>query len=119
MEMLRGRTPDMVRKEIFVYLMAYNLLRAIMWDAADTNNVSKRLISLQTSRQYLKSFITALLNAGKIKSQILYKTMLDKIVQKLLPERSDRTEPRVIKRRQKSYPFMTKPRNATKPQIAA
>ncbi|WP_186538679.1 hypothetical protein [Dulcicalothrix desertica] len=45
--------------------------------------------------------------------------MLDKIVQKLLPDRSDRTEPRVIKRRQKSYPFMTKPRNATKPQIAA
>ena len=119
MEMLRGKTPDMVRKEIFVYLMAYNLLRAIMWEAADTNNVSKRLISLQTSRQYLKSFITALLNTGKRKSQILYKTMLDKIAQKLLPERSDRTEPRVIKRRQKSYPFMTKPRNATKPQSAA
>ncbi len=44
---------------------------------------------------------------------------LIKLYKKLLPERSDRTEPRVIKRRKKSYPLMTKPRNPTKPQIAA
>lgn len=34
MEMLRGKTPEMVRKEIYVHLMAYNLLRALMWEAA-------------------------------------------------------------------------------------
>jgi hypothetical protein len=33
MEMLRGKTPDMVRKEIYVHLMAYNLLRTVMWQA--------------------------------------------------------------------------------------
>lgn len=34
MEILNGKTPEMVRKEIYVYLMAYNLLRTLMWDAA-------------------------------------------------------------------------------------
>ena len=34
MEMLRGKTPEMVRKEIYAHLMAYNLLRALMWEAA-------------------------------------------------------------------------------------
>ena len=33
MEQLRGRTPDMVRKELYVYLLAYNLLRTLMWEA--------------------------------------------------------------------------------------
>ena len=119
MEMLPGKRNDMVRKEIFVHLMAYNLLRAVMWEAACVANVSKALVSLQTTRQYLKNFINEFASVGISQCKRLYQLMLDKVVQKLLPKRSDRTEPRVLKRRPKSYPRMTKPRSATKPQIAA
>ena len=33
MDELRGKTPQMVRKEIYVHLIAYNLLRTLMWEA--------------------------------------------------------------------------------------
>ena len=33
MEVLRCKTPSMVRKELYVYLLAYNLLRSLMWSA--------------------------------------------------------------------------------------
>lgn len=40
MDELRGKTPQMVRKEIYVHLMAYNLLRILMWEAGITKGVS-------------------------------------------------------------------------------
>lgn len=36
MDVLRCKTPSMVRKEIFVFLLAYNLLRSLMWSAGTT-----------------------------------------------------------------------------------
>lgn len=36
MDVLRCKTPAMVRKEIHVYLLAYNLLRSLMWSAGTT-----------------------------------------------------------------------------------
>ncbi len=46
MEMLRGKTPAMVRKEIYVHLMAYNLLRTLMWEAAKKAGVTPMRISM-------------------------------------------------------------------------
>ena len=34
MEMLRSKTPEMVRKEVGVHLLAYNLIRGVMAEAA-------------------------------------------------------------------------------------
>jgi hypothetical protein len=90
-----------------------------MWSAACVADVSKALVSLQTARQHLKNFINEFASAGMSKCRHLYRVMLDKVVQKLLPSRSDRIEPRVLKRRPKSYPRMTKPRHTIKTQIAA
>ncbi len=46
MEMLLGKTPEMVRKEIWVHLMADNLLRTLMWEAAQQSQVSPLRVSL-------------------------------------------------------------------------
>lgn len=56
MEMLRAKTPEMVRKEIFVHLMAYNLLRALMWESAKQAGVSPLRVSVQGSRQHMIEF---------------------------------------------------------------
>ena len=40
MDILRGKTPDMVRKEIYVHLLAYNLLRTVMWQAGKQKEVN-------------------------------------------------------------------------------
>ncbi|MGK7887446.1 MAG: IS4 family transposase, partial [Crocosphaera sp.] len=51
MDILSCQTPEMVRKEIYVYLLAYNLLRSIMYDAGDTFDSLPIRLSLQSTRQ--------------------------------------------------------------------
>lgn len=110
MDILRGKTPEMVRKEIYAHLLAYNLLRTLMWEAGTTHKVDPLRLSLQGTRQHLDNFIPQLASASNKKRVQLYQTLLKTIVHKLVPERPNRCEPRVRKRRPKSYPLMMKPR---------
>jgi hypothetical protein len=110
MDILRGKTPEMVRKEVYIHLLAYNLLRSVMWEAGTTHKVDPLRLSLQRTRQYLQNFIPELASASTKKLDRLYRTLLEVIVHKLLPRRIGRSEPRVRKRRPKAYPLMTKPR---------
>lgn len=119
MEMLRGKTPEMVRKEIYVHLLAYNLLRTLMWQAAKQAGVEPLAISLQGTRQHLRNFASELKNAVASKLQRLYQELLNCISQKLIPIRPNRIEPRVKKRRPKAYPRMQQPRAQLKAKLAA
>lgn len=118
MEMLRGKTPSMVRKEIFVHLLAYNLLRTLMWEAGKTAGVSPLGVSLQGTRQHLGNFLSMLADAGVKKRQQLYRTLLEVIAHKLVPQRPNRHEPRVKKRRPKAYGWMQQPRSVLKRKLA-
>jgi hypothetical protein len=102
MDVLRSKTPEMVRKEIYVYLLAYNLLRALMWEASTTYGALPLRLSLQGTRQHLDNFIPQLLATSGNKRRKIYRTLLAMIVHKPVPERPGRSEPRVRKRRQSS-----------------
>lgn len=119
MEMLRGKTPEMVRKEIYVHLMAYNLLRTLMWEAGKRAGVSPLRVSLQGTRQHLGNFISKLADAGVQQRKRLYRTLLEVVTHKLVPERPNRNEPRVKKRRPKAYGWMQQPRSVLKRKLAA
>lgn len=119
MDILRSLTPDLVRKEIYAYLLAYNLLRTVMWEAATTHGVNPLRLSLQGTRHHLNNFAEKLATAPTKKRQRLYHTLLKLIVHKPVPKRPKRHEPRVRKRRPKSYPFMTKPRSELRRQLQA
>ena len=108
MDILRGKTPAMVRKEIYAYLLAYNLLRTLMWEAGTTYKVDPLRLSVQGTRQHLNNFIPQLAFASNRKRVQLYQALLKIIVHKLVPKRPRRCEPRVRKRRSKAYPLMTK-----------
>ena len=110
MDILRGKTPEMVRKEIYIHLLAYNLLRTVMWQAGNLKRVNPLRISLQGTRQHLKNFTSELKDATPIARKKLYQIMLKLIAHKLVPSRPGRAEPRVRKRRPKSYPLMQQPR---------
>ncbi len=110
MDVLRGKTPEIVRKEIYAHLLAYNLLRTVMWSAGTTYKVDPLRLSLQGTRHHLNNFIPQLASASTQKRDRLYQTLLKIIVHKLVPERKGRCEPRVRKRRPKAYPLMRKPR---------
>lgn len=111
MDVLRCKTPSMVRKEIYVYFLAYNLLRSLMWSAGTTYVTPPLRLSLQGTRHHLNNFIPQLLAADSKKLPQIYCTLLKVIAHKAVPERPGRSEPRVRKRRPKIYPLMTKPRH--------
>ena len=86
MDVLRGKTPEIVRKEIYAHLLAYNLLRTVMWSAGITYKVDPLRLSLQATRQHLDNFIPQLASASPLKQVQLYQTLLKTIVHKLVPE---------------------------------
>ncbi|WP_100902050.1 transposase [Nostoc flagelliforme] len=110
-------TPSMVRKEIYVFLLAYNLLRSLMWDAGTTYTTPPLRLSLQGTRHHLINFIPKLLAATSTKRLRVYRTLLKVIAHKAVPDRPGRSEPRVRKRRSKAYPLMTKPRHELRKQL--
>ncbi|RCJ34358.1 transposase [Nostoc minutum NIES-26] len=117
MDILRCKTPSMIRKEIHVYLLAYNLLRSLMWQASTTYNTPPLRLSLQSTRHHLINFFPKFEAASFQKRLRLYRILLKVIVHKQVPHRPARNEPRVIKRRLKAYPLMTKPRHELRKQL--
>jgi Transposase DDE domain len=117
MDILRCKTPSMIRKEIHVYLLAYNLLRSLMWSAGTTYNTPPNRLSLQGTRHHLLNFIPKLETAHSQKRIRLYRSLLKIIVHKIVPDRPARSEPRVTKRRPKAYPRLTKPRQELRKQL--
>ena len=118
MDVLRSKTPEIVRKEIYTYLLAYNLLRTVMWQAGTAQGVNPLRLSLQGARQHLNNFRSELKDASTRKRKRLYQIMLAVMAHKLVPERKGRAEARVKKRRPKSYPLMKQPRQLLNRQAA-
>ncbi|HEY9666657.1 MAG TPA: IS4 family transposase [Coleofasciculaceae cyanobacterium] len=118
MDILRSKSPAMVRKEIYVYLLAYNLLRSLMWEAGTVYGVLPLRLSMHRTRQHLNNFIPQLLATSGNKRRRIYRILLAMIVHKPVPERPGRSEPRVRKRRPKAYPVMQQPRYVLRQQMA-
>lgn len=111
MDILSCKTPDMVRKEIYVYLLAYNLLRSVMYEAGTTFGCNPIRLSLQATRQHLNNFMPKWANKPQVRRQSLYTIMLEKVADSYQKKRVGRVSPRVRKRRPKAYPLMQEPRS--------
>ena len=118
MEMIPAKTPEMVQKDIWVHLLTYNLLRDLMWQAAQ-QQVSPLRISLQGTRQQFNHFRPHLAQASTQQRRWLYTSLLEAMVDRLVSLRPNRKEPRVTKRRPKPFPRMQQPRSVLKAKLAA
>jgi hypothetical protein len=108
MGILRGKTPGMVRKEIWVHLLAYNLIRRLMAQAAWVHGKTVATLSFKLTLQITKAFQQAgLLNDNNPE---IYEKLLDAINCKQVGNRPDRQEPRRVKRRPKPFPLLQKAR---------
>ena len=116
MNVLRAKTPEMVRKEIWATLLAYNLIRKIMAQAAFTHGKNPRKLSFSLALQTIESFRSAHIFCEE-KTEI-YAEILKAIVNKTVGNRPGRREPRVVKRRPKAFPRMTKRRDFYKRGMA-
>jgi hypothetical protein len=116
MDILRCKTPDMVHRELAMYLIAYNLLRALMREAALAHGLPVTRISFQgtvaTVRQWAPTLADPRLQPADRRR--LTDLLLTYLARDPLPHRPNRTEPRARKRRPKNYQLLTQPRHIFK-----
>lgn len=113
MDILRCKSPDMVRKEILMHLIAYNCIRGLMIESVRGTDVPVRRVSFKGSVQALRQWEPHL-NQAKITRQEqrrLIALLYESIAEYIIPERPNRSEPRVVKRRPKPFQLMTRPRH--------
>jgi len=117
MDVLRCKKPELVRKEIWTHILAYNLILTIIAQAASKNSIDPRSVSFKGAIQTLEAFQPVIALQGEHDSAFrmnLYHQILDAIASQRVADRPDRYEPRLRKRRPKHYGFLRKPRQATK-----
>jgi hypothetical protein len=119
MDVLRGKTPAMVRKEIWTHLLAYNIIRSLMWEAAMEHGVDPTRVSFKGTLQRVTALSGVCASPRSQQATHIWTALLYGVAADLVPHRPDRIEPRVRKRRPKAYPLMTKPRAELKAQLRA
>jgi hypothetical protein len=102
MDIMRGKTPEIVRKEIWMHLLAYNLVRKIMAQAAHRYKKRPQELSFKLALQMMFAFRQ--LQIFSDKDEKLYGELLRAIVYKRVGNRPGRMEPRAVKRRPKPFP---------------
>jgi hypothetical protein len=121
MRELRCKTPELVRKEVWTHILAYNLIRTVMAQAAARHGVAPRSMSFTGAMQILEAF-QPLLEFGAAQDAAsrlrLYHELLDAIATHRVGDRPDRYEPRVKKRRRNHYGWLTEPRAEMKRKMA-
>ncbi len=114
MDILRCKTPDMVHKEIWTHLLAYNLLRTVMAVAANENDIEPRKVSFKGAKQALTAFAPKIEAARPEDRAPLIDAMLTTIAYHRVGNRPGRWEPRARKRRPKPAARLTQPRHIAK-----
>lgn len=108
--MLRTQSPELIEREILLHALAYNLVRALMLEAACVHSVPLHRVSFKGALTTLRQWAPILANASRKLAPQRYAELLLALAADLLPVRPNRSEPRAVKRRPKSYQLMTKPR---------
>jgi hypothetical protein len=110
MDVLRGQAPEVVRKEVWAHLLAYNLLREQMAAAARAAGLYPVQLSFTGAVQSVNAFAGWLWAAGADELAAVWRRLREVIVSHRLTERPNRCEPRARKRRPKNYRLLNEPR---------
>lgn len=109
LDVLRCQSPELIEKEIHLQVIAYNLVRALMLEAAWTHDVPAERLSfkgtIDTLRQWTPLMAPTMFAFKRARQELLRIIAADQV-----PSRPNRVEPRARKRRPKSYQLLTKPR---------
>ena len=93
MDILRGKTPEMVRKEIIMHFIVYNSIRMLMNKSAKKNGVAVRKISFKGATQALRQWEPQL-NQSRLSAkekQKIISALYDVIADKLIRDRLGRS----------------------------
>jgi hypothetical protein len=112
MDELRCKTPEMVRKEIWTCLLAYNLIRKTMLEAAKKTNLSPRQLSFASAVQTMAASWQVIPTLDNPTITLMINAQIESLAAQLVgqPERANRVEPRAVKHRPKPHRLLTMPR---------
>ena len=113
MDVLRCKSPEMVRREIVMHAIAYNCIRAVMQRAATSYDVPIDRLSFKGTVDSLRQWADAIHihHRNSRKQAAMIDVLLRLLAEDQLPYRPDRVEPRAKKRRPKGYQLLTRPRH--------
>ena len=119
MDVLRCKTPQMVRKEIWTCLLAYNLIRQIMLQSARESGHSPRRLSFAAALQTIAASWLVMVLSDESAAGRLIEAALANLPGHLVGHRPGRVEPRAVKRRPKPHNLLTKPRAEARAELLA
>jgi len=109
LDVLRGLSPRMIERELWMHALAYNLVRALLLETALTHSVPIERLSFKGAIDAILAWADRALASRRHRSQAR-RALLARLASDCVPERPDRHEPRAKKRRPKNYQLLTKPR---------
>jgi hypothetical protein len=118
MDVLRCRSPALVRKEAWAHLLAYNVLRGVMAEAAREASLLPVQVSFTGTLQAVNAFAAALWTAGPEQLAAMVCRLRAVVVANRVGDRPNRYEPRRRKRRPKPYPLLNEARTKARCRLA-
>jgi hypothetical protein len=119
MDVLRCKTPAMVRKEVWAHLLAYNLVRGLMARAALEAGALPVALSFTGALPAVNGFTGVMWGATATGLAELWRRLREVVAARRVVPRPDRYEPRRKKRRAKPYPLLTEPRAEAQARLEA
>jgi len=116
MDILTGKSPEMAVKEIWMFFLAYNLIREKMVEAAIIKDTPVQMISFRSTHQMM-NIIKFANSFGKLNQPGLNHDFLKLIGTQVVGKRPNRYEPRVIKRRKKNFTLLSVARSVAKKKL--
>jgi hypothetical protein len=117
MDILRCKSPEMVRKEMWTCLLAYNLIRKTMLQAAQECGLSPRELSFATAMQTIAASLEMLAWVQGELLETLIAAQITSLTEQTVGDRPNRVEPRANKRRSKPIALLTKPRKEAQAEL--
>ena len=119
MDILRCKTPEMVRKEMWACLLAYNLIRRVLLQSAKACGSSPRQLSFTAAMQSIAaSWLVMVLSDDGVAAAVI-EAATTNCAGRQIGRRRDRVEPRAVKRRPKPHDLLTKPRAEARAELLA
>jgi len=117
MDVLRCKTPEMVRKEMWTCLLAYNLIRQTLLRSARASGLQPRQLSFTAALQSIAvSWLAIVLSDTSVAERLIQATLAG-LPEHIVGHRPHRVEPRAIKRRPKPHDLLTKPRPQARAEL--
>ncbi len=118
MDVLRCKSPDMVEKELRMFFIAHNLIRVLIFEAAQKRGVLPYQISFKGALSVARQWAPVLAEVrSKAARNRMIREMFRQMGNYIVADRPDRFEPRAVKRRPKEYALLNKPRAEMKLNI--